>query len=412
MAVTDDAVDEPDGAAAARLVQGATYRVGATEATATVTVTDNDAAPTAALAVAPASISEAGGASAVSAAFIQGASSAPTTLTVRVEPGLHGRAGDVTLSADPVLTIAPRATASTGSVTITALDNDFSSADKTFTVTAAAANAQGMGSLTAATLTITDDDTGPLQPTNLGATHGNGSVTLTWDTPPASVDSIEYRQRRAGQGYAAWTAIDASAAGGANRSGFTVAGLTNPVTYHFEIRAVSGTAYSGPSNEATATPGLGYGICDRSAAVRTALLANFKDGDCAALNAGQLASLAGEIRVSNVDPRGGTIAAGDFAGLTSLQTLEVDGGFTTIPDGVFADLAALTTLDLRDNRLTTITAAMFTGLSRLTTLDLSSSGLETLPDGAFGGLSRLTTLTSRQTDSRPCRMGRSAACRA
>ena len=78
--------------------------------------------------------------------------------------------GDFTVSANKTLTIAAGATESTGTVTITAVDNDVDAANKTVTVSATADRRRGVRP-SAATLTITDDDT-------RGVTVTGGSLTM------------------------------------------------------------------------------------------------------------------------------------------------------------------------------------------------------------------------------------------
>ena len=75
-----------------------------------------------------------------------------------VEPAL---AGDFELSTSKVLTIATGQTSSTGTVTITAVDNTIDAPDKTVTVSATASNSVGVVDPADVTLTITDDDDAP-----------------------------------------------------------------------------------------------------------------------------------------------------------------------------------------------------------------------------------------------------------
>ena len=124
-----------------------------------VALIDDDAEPRVTLAVSPASITEHGGVSAVTASLSH-PSGADTTLTVRaspVSPASPADGGDFTLSGT-TLTIAAGETDSTGSVTITAVDNAVHAPDKTVTVSATASNPQGVADLSDATLTIEEDD--------------------------------------------------------------------------------------------------------------------------------------------------------------------------------------------------------------------------------------------------------------
>ncbi len=112
--------------------------------------------PSAALVLTPASISEAGGVSTVTATLDR-TTSAATTITVSAAAVSPAVAGDYALSTATTLTIAAGDTTSTGTVTITANDNDVDAADKTVTVSGTAAGAGAAPS--DMTLTIADDDT-------------------------------------------------------------------------------------------------------------------------------------------------------------------------------------------------------------------------------------------------------------
>ena len=120
-----------------------------------LTITDDDAAPTA-LVLTPASIPEDGGVSTVTATLNR-ALSVAVTVTVSASPGAGT---DFTLSSAPELTIAAGATTSTGTaVTITANDNDVEAPDKSVTVSGTAtATGEDVGNPPDVTLTLLEDD--------------------------------------------------------------------------------------------------------------------------------------------------------------------------------------------------------------------------------------------------------------
>ncbi|WP_420633094.1 Calx-beta domain-containing protein [Candidatus Palauibacter sp.] len=89
-------------------------------------------------------------------------------------------------------------------------------------------------------------------------------------------------------------------------------------------------------------------VCDRTEQVRDAIVAAVPEvTDCADVTDAHLAA------ITKLSLRSGSImalAAGDFAGLTSLETLLLgDNQLTSLPDGVFAGLASLERLDLSRN---------------------------------------------------------------
>ena len=130
---------------------------GITIAGVAVTVTDNDTTtPTVTLALSAGSIGENGGVSTVSAT-VSPASAAAFTVTISAAAVSPAVAADFRLSANRVLSFAENATASTGSVTITGVDNDVDAADKTVTVSGTV-SATSVTAPPNRTLTLEDDD--------------------------------------------------------------------------------------------------------------------------------------------------------------------------------------------------------------------------------------------------------------
>ena len=112
---------------------------------------------TATLVLSRASIAEAGGVATVTATLDRQASVA-VTVTVAAAPGAGTVAGDFTQSGT-TLTVAAGATASTGAVTVTAVDNDVDAPDKTVTVSGTASDSLGLANdPSPVTLAIVDDD--------------------------------------------------------------------------------------------------------------------------------------------------------------------------------------------------------------------------------------------------------------
>ena len=94
----------------------------------------------------------------------------------------------------------------------------------------------------------------PAAASNLTATRGNASVTLTasiTNNGGATVIGWEYKHKSTGDYPANWTAIASSAS---NSLSHTVTTLTNGTAYTFKVRAVNSIGGGGDSNEATATP--------------------------------------------------------------------------------------------------------------------------------------------------------------
>ena len=182
LTLNPDGVDESD-----ETVTVAGELAGLTVTDTMFTIEDNDATPTVTLVLTPASINESGATNASTVtATMNGESSEAVTLTVSSTPVSPAVAGDLTLSDNKTLTIPANTQASTGVVTITAVDNDVDAANKTVTV---AATATGGNALVQApgnqTLTITDDDT-------RGITVSKATLTLDEEDNTATTDADEH----------------------------------------------------------------------------------------------------------------------------------------------------------------------------------------------------------------------------
>ena len=140
--VQGDQVDEPNETLTVTL-SNQTSGVSVSDAAATGTITDDDATPTVSLALSPASIGEDGGVSTVTAS-LSGTSSEAVEVTVSASPVDPAVSGDYTLSSNTKLTIAAGSTASSGTVRITANDNDVDAANKEVTVSGVASGGNGV----------------------------------------------------------------------------------------------------------------------------------------------------------------------------------------------------------------------------------------------------------------------------
>ncbi|MCY4283699.1 MAG: hypothetical protein OXE03_12420, partial [Gammaproteobacteria bacterium] len=150
-----------------------------------ITLTDDDGAPTVALSLSPATIDESGKTNiSTVTATLSGAISEALTLTVAAGAG-------VTLSANKVLAIAAGQTASTGTVMLTAIDNDIDAADLKVTISATVTGASGIAAPAAQTLTVTDDDTATLSIADATAAEGStATFKVTLSTPSAQAVTV------------------------------------------------------------------------------------------------------------------------------------------------------------------------------------------------------------------------------
>ena len=151
----DNTTDEPDRTATVTATLGNSQGTG-TVSGATLTLTDNDAAPGVTLSVASSPIPENGG-----------STSGEREADAPVERGDDGDgdAGVGVVHGEFVGTRRSRllrgeTANATDTAAIAAVDNDVDAADNAVTVTGTAQNSQGAGTVTGASLTITDDGHG------------------------------------------------------------------------------------------------------------------------------------------------------------------------------------------------------------------------------------------------------------
>ncbi len=138
------------------------------------------------------------------------------------------------------------------------------------------------------------------------------------------------------------------------------------------------------------------GVCDRTPQVRDALVAIVGGGvTCADVTAEQL----GRISVLSLgSERIETLQSGDFAGLTSLEQLDLyDNDLTALPPNIFAGLTNLRQLNLWHNDLATLSPNVFTGLTNLRVLDLDDNDFTDIPPDVFAGLTNLEKLWLNDT---------------
>ena len=182
------------------------------------------------------------------------------------------------------------------------------------------------------------------------------------------------------------------------------------------ISLPEGSSYS-LGDRASATVTITEGVCDRTTAVRSAILAALTSRSaCAEVTDADLRGITGTLDLSDesltaVQARDfreltglkvlrlnhnslAAVPADGFDGLDSLQELYLNNNaLTALPEDVFDGLTTLATLSLSNNRLAALPVDVFDGLTSLTTLRLNhNSTLATLPADVFDGLTSLTTL--------------------
>ena len=201
----------------------------------------------------PQAIDEKGaGNKSVVTATVTNTASKPFTVTVSAEAVSPAVAGDFTL-AGSTLSFAANAAASTGDVTITAVDNPVDAPAAMVTISGTMST--GSDAPASVDLTINDDDEVPDTPGDFAAAAGDAQVTLTWTFPESEgtsdVTGFEYRYSDEDLTDAD-TWVDVS--GGPNVARLVVTGLTNGTPYNFQVRAVSAAGNSVPTASQSAEP--------------------------------------------------------------------------------------------------------------------------------------------------------------
>ena len=242
----DNAVDAPDKAVTVSATATNPHS-GTSVDNMTLTIADDDDAPVVTLVLTPSSIGEDGGTSTVTARLDR-PSSAATTVTVSVAPVSPTVAGDYRLGSNRVLTIAAGATTSAGTVTVTAVNDDVDAPDKAVTVSATAANSQGVTNPPDAALTITDDDAEPrvtlhLDPPSISEVNGTSAVTATLDRPSSATTTVTVSPSAAGDYRLGSNRVLTIAAGATTSTGdVTVTAVNNAVDAPDKETTVSATA--------------------------------------------------------------------------------------------------------------------------------------------------------------------------
>ena len=220
-----------------------------------VTTTDDDATATATLALNPASITEDGGISTVTARLSRPTNVA-TTLTVSTTAVSPAVSGDFT-QAGTTLAVAAGATTSTGLVTVTAVDNSVGAANKSVTVSATASGGRGVAAPSDATLTITDDDFGlDVGSVSGQATETGGTATFTvaLQTRPTAAVTVSVSSLDAGEGTASPSVLTFAPSAWNTAQTVTVTGANDnvddgTVTWQVRLDPSSGdTNYNGLAN--------------------------------------------------------------------------------------------------------------------------------------------------------------------
>ena len=224
----------------------------------TLTLTDDDAVPTAALVLTPSSISETGGVSTVTATLSHPTSKAAVRVSVSAQALTGAVAGDFSLSTATTLTIAAGATTSAGIVTVTANPNDVFSPNKKVGVSGTASGGNGVADPRSVYLTLEDDDAEAavalvLTPSSISETGGVSTVTATLSNALSGAVTVTVSATAA-----AWTGVVAGDFSLSAATTLTIAAGATTSTGLVTVTA-NGNDVASPRSKAVAVSGTAAG---------------------------------------------------------------------------------------------------------------------------------------------------------
>ena len=189
----DNDVDTPHKEVLLSATAANSHGVAGDPPSVTLAIIDDEGAPTLTLELSAEAIGENGGFGTVTAK-LNHPSSAATTVMVAAAPVAPALATDFTLHGDS-LTIAAGATASSGAVMITAVDNDVDAPDKRVTVSGSVPGGSNVTAPAAVTLAIVDDEQAPavtllLSAEAIGENGGSATVTARLDHPSSAATTL------------------------------------------------------------------------------------------------------------------------------------------------------------------------------------------------------------------------------
>ena len=194
---------------------------------------------------------------------------------------------------------------------------------------------------------------------------------------------------------------------GATQSETFEASLTNASTFSIRLnnlsplpencpswqRGADGRCFSGleivaPAPFTLSDVSADTSVCGRPQAVQDALIQLWGGNNCANVPT-DLLRIATSLDLSDANLSG--LTSGDFAGMASLERLDLSGsrGLQALGANAFGDLVNLKRLDLSSMGLRTLDPRAFAGLESLEQLLLHDNDLRELPAGIFSGLSGL-----------------------
>ena len=408
VAAVDNAVHEPDKQVTVSGVASNTQGIAGDPPDVTLTIKEDDSADVAlALSVSATEVAESAGAVELTVTgVLAGALAEQVTAPLSAAPGEATEAEDFTASAAS-LAFTAGATRATAKLTVTLEDDRLVEGPETIVI---GGSALGLA-VTAATVTITDDDAPAwrvaLTPASIVEAGGRSAFLM--DT-----GGVAFEQDQAlalAFAGAAQAGVDFSVTvngavlsgppyalqlpGGALSAHVMIVGQADDEEDPDETAVIEASHNDTVIGSGTLT--IAEGVCSRTPAVRDALMAAVGATACEAVTAASLAGIA-ELDFSTRNVSSVALKSGDLSGLARLERLIFRGvALTSLPADAFAGLASLKLLNLKSTGLSSLPLHVFGGLGRLERLTLENNPLGSLSAGVFRGLGNLRELTLRKT---------------
>ncbi len=395
----DDAIDNVANRTATVTGTAANAQAAAESATVSVTgaaltLTDDEGAPTATLALSDATIDEHDGTnpgSATVTATLNRASTEAVTLTVATTAGTNAVASDFSLSSAKTLTIAAGDTSSTGTVTVTAVDNTADAPDKQVTVSATVSGNSGVADPASVTLTIEDDEAAPtvalaLADSSISENGGSTTVTATLSHPSSAATTITVQPEAGAYTVGADATITIAAGETSNAADTATITAVDDATDNVVNRSATVTGTAQNSHDVGAVTGAALTLTDdETTPTATLALSDATIDEHDGTNPGSATVTATLNRASSeavtltVAVAAGTNAAATDYNLSSAKTLTIAAGDTS-STGTVTVTAVNNTVDAPDKQVTvSATASGNSGVADPSSVTLTIEDDEAAP---------------------------------
>lgn len=267
-----------------------------------------------------------------------------------------------------------------------------------YSVTVRVVDGKGGRATAVVDVAVTDVDEPPsAPPDSVSVTSHDSALAVTWlaamdeaGKPPVSGYEVAHRRTDEESWSTGLLADDRT------ETGLTITGLTNEQPYEVRVRTLNDEGASGWSAPVPGRPTppppppLSFSVCERTAQVRRAIVAEAGVNTCGAVTSVHLSGIASlDLFRKNISK----LNVNDFSDLTALESLYLSSNaIRSLNARIFSNLENLEYLDLSFNDIRSLDKSIFANLSGLKSLRLTDNGLSRLPEDIFVNLRNLELL--------------------